>query len=229
MKRFLTGITILGLVFALTVPAAAQMSFLGKVGFSLKGGLVMPSGGDLPTSTGTATVGDQFKTGPIFGAELKFGVLDKVNLVGGFNYGFMKAQDAFRTPTATPAFTMPQLSAGVNLNVGPFMGPTNKFVNPYIGVGAGLYPWKKTINGASGAPDSISTGPGSSSPVRKTSLGINGTAGVEITPKGTLGFFAEGKYHLLFAKDTNAFGNTVNNLRFLQIGGGLTYYFNLKP
>lgn len=229
MKKTILGLTVLGLILALTTPASAQLSFLGKVGFSLKGGLLIPSGGELPTSSGTATVGSQFKTGPTFGAELKFGVLDKVNLVGGFNYGFMKAEDAFRTPTATPAFTMPQLSAGVNLNVGPFLGPANKLVNPYIGLGAGLYPWKKTIDGAGGEPDSVNPGSGSSNPVRKTSFGLNGTAGVEIMPRGSLGIFAEGKYHFLFAKDTNAFGNTVKNLRFLQVGGGLTYYFSLKP
>ena len=149
--------------------------------------------------------------------------------MGGFNYGFMKAEDAFRTLTTTPAFTMPQLSAGLNLNVGPFLGPTNKLVNPYVGVGAGLYPWKKTIDGAGGEPDSVNPGTGSAHPVKKTSFGLNGTAGVEIMPGGTLGIFAEGKYHFLFAKDTDAFGNTVKNLRFLQIGGGLTYYFSLKP
>ncbi len=229
MKRFLTGTAILGLLLALTIPATAQMSFLGKVGFSLRGGLVIPSGGDLPTATGTATVGDQFKTGPTFGAELKFGVLDKINVWGGFNYGFMKAENAFRTPTTTPAFTMPQVSAGVNMNIGPMLGPTNKIVNPYIGVGVGMYPWKKTLNGAGGDPDSVSTGTGSTNPVKKTSFGLNGTAGVEIMPKGTWALFAEGKYHFLFAEDTNNFGNTVKNLRFVQIGGGLTYYFNLKP
>ncbi len=180
MRRFLIGTAIWGILLATTLPVAAQVSFLGKVGLSLKGGLVIPSGGELPSAAGPTTVGSQFKTGPTFGAELKFGVLDKVNLVGGFNYGFMKAEDAFRTPTATPAFTMPQLSVGANLNVGPFMGPTNKFVNPYLGVGAGLYPWKKTIDGAGGDPDSVNTGTGSAKPVQKTSFGINGTAGVEI-------------------------------------------------
>jgi hypothetical protein len=229
MKRFLTVTAVLGLALYTAAPVSAQLSFLGKVGLSLKGGLVIPSGGELPSAAGPTTVGSQFKTGPTFGAELKFGVLDKVNLVGGFNYGFMKAEDAFRTPTATPAFTMPQLSAGANLNVGPLMGPTNKFVNPYIGVGAGLYPWKKTINGAGGEPDSVNNGTGSNKPVKKTSFGINGTAGVEIMPKGTWGFFAEGKYHFLFAEDQDAFGNTVKNLKFMQIGAGLTYYFNLKP
>ena len=229
MKRTILGLTVLVLISALTTPASAQLSFLGKVGFSLKGGLVIPSAGELPTSTGTATVGNQFKSGPTFGAELKFGVFDKVNLVGGFNYGFMKAENAYRTPSATPAFTMPQLSAGANLNVGPFLGPTNKLVNPYLGIGAGLYPWKKTINGAGGEPDSVNPGTGSSNPVRKTSFGITGTAGVEIMPKGSWALFAEGKYHFLFAEDINAFGNTVKNLRFLQVGGGLTYYFSLKP
>jgi len=228
VKRTILGLTVLVLISALTTPASAQLSFLGKVGFSLKGGLVIPSAGELPTSTGTATVGNQFKSGPTFGAELKFGVFDKVNLVGGFNYGFMKAENAYRTPSATPAFTMPQLSAGANLNV-PFLGPTNKLVNPYLGIGAGLYPWKKTINGAGGEPDSVNPGTGSSNPVRKTSFGITGTAGVEIMPKGSWALFAEGKYHFLFAEDINAFGNTVKNLRFLQVGGGLTYYFSLKP
>lgn len=62
---------------------------------------------------------------------------------------------------------------------------------------------------------------------KKTSFGLHTGVGFELYLLPELSFFAEGQYRYIFSKDKSNFGENFENVGFIKLGGGLTYYFSL--
>jgi len=223
MKRTVTIAAVLLLISAAYVPAGA-FDIASHLGVGVQDGIAIPTNGDI---TADSTVADFFKVGPLFGGHINYAVNDAITIRTGFDYAFMKMEDAAKDdPAKDPYWTTPYVYLDGVFNLGSlFKNPSNIF-NPYVGAGAGLYFWKVTDDNVNGDPVLLSN----NEEFKKTSFGLNFTGGVEVFATSQFSFFAEGKYHLVFASDDAKFGTdipTLDNIGFIGITGGVSYYFPL--
>jgi len=218
-KVFLIGFT---LCFAL-LAGSSSMAFdkVGKLGVGINGGLVVPASGDITTDS---TLSDFFDVGPGFGVDLTYGVSKEFSLAAGFTYSFMKMKDEVNDdPDNEPHLNMPAIYLDGVFNFGSLMNNPDNIINPIISAGVGMYPWKATIDGASGDPIVLENG----EEFKATSFGINFGAGVEVFATPDLAVYAKGKYHMIFSEDEDKFGTEFGNMGAISITAGLNYYFPL--
>jgi len=227
MKKALAVLAVAALAVTTFWPALA-FEPTHKLGIAARVNGIAPTNGDF---TGSQTVNDVFDVGPSFGGQLSYTPIKYLTIVGGFDYGWLPIKDEFKPSSgAEPNLQWPVAFLKGQFNFGSLIKNRNNRVNPYIAVGAGLYPWKVTTDGINGDAQRFSNG----EEFKKTSLGLQSSTGVEVFIIDQLSVFAEGTYHFVFAQDETEFvGNTNAGLSgfngfddegFVTFGGGVTLY-----
>jgi hypothetical protein len=222
MKK--TGLFTAVICLAIVSAASAQMdNAVGKLGVGLNGGLLIPVSGDI---TSDSSFGDYFGIGPGFGAHVAYTPIKELTLRGGFTYTFLKLKDDVKGDdiTGDPYFSAPYAYVDGVLNLGNFIKAEKKVVNPYLLAGGGLHFWKMTDDGMNGDPVTFPYD-NSTEKWKGTSFGTHFGAGVEYFVTPDLSLFAEGKYHILFTKDEDKFGDDFANLGPIDAIVGFTYHF----
>lgn len=220
MKKLITG-SMAAALLLLVVSTAGAFDVTGKVGAGIDAGLIIPAGGDV---TADSSISDIFNVGPTFGLHVGYGITKEISLKAGFGYAFMSiSDDANADPDNEPHLTMPNIYLNGVLNLGSFINKENNMFNPFFEAGPALYFWKVTDDGAGG--DAIVLD--NNEELKKTSFGLNFGAGLDIFATPDLAISAEGKYHLIFSEDEDAFGPDFGNMNILEVKLGLTYYFPL--
>jgi outer membrane protein W len=111
-----------------------------------------------------------------------------------------------------------------NLKYHP-LGHRNR-LNPYVGIGAGVYAWtyQQFGNFINFEDDSISEG---FAETRRFAFGLNGRAGVAYRFQQRLGILLEGKYHYLQGKLSRNFeGFEPLDMSGFLINAGIMFYFD---
>ena len=227
MKKALAFFATGALVVVLFLPALA-FEPTHKFGIAVRASGIAPTNGDF---TASGTVNDMFDVGPSFGGQLTYTPIKYITVVGGFDYGWMKIKDGFKPASgAEPNINLPQIFLKGQFNFGSLIENPNNRVNPYVSVGAGLYPWKVTSDGINGDAQLFANG----NDFKKTSFGLLGSSGVEVFLIDRLSVFAEGTYHFLFAENKSEFVGSTNaglsgftgfdDQGFVTFGGGVTFY-----
>jgi len=218
MKRTLV---LLGLIVTIALPGISfgQIPKVGNFGVGLNGGILLPVSGDV---TRDSSFNDYFKVAPDLGAHVSFVPIRYFTLEAGFDYASLKMKDEVR-PNAgrEPYFTTPYVYLDGKWNLGALIKSEKNIVNPYLLAGGGVYFWKVTDDGAGG--DAVILGNGEE--FKKTSFGLQFGAGSEFFVAPNISVFAEGKYHLIFAKDEEKFGEDFSNPSAISVTGGLRFYF----
>ncbi|MCI0404792.1 MAG: hypothetical protein L0Z48_04650 [candidate division Zixibacteria bacterium] len=192
---------------------------------------IVPTNGDF---TSAGELNDAFDAGITFGGQVSYTPVNYVTIVGGFDYGFMEVKDEQKAASGNePNVQLPQIFLKGQFNFSSLIKNLNNRVNPYVSVGAGLYPWKITSDGVNGDAQAFSNG----EEFKKTSFGLLGSVGTEIFVIDRLSVFAEGTYHFVFAEDVDKFAGSssggvgtfsgFDDQGFATFGGGVTYYFPL--
>ncbi len=192
---------------------------VGTLGVGINGGLMLPMGGDVGVDE---SFSDAFGIGPKFGAHVNYGIIPELTARAGFSYTFMKVDDDYNDgEVLEPYFTAPYVYVDAVFNLGSFFKAEDNMLNPYLLGGGGMYFWKVTDDGAGGDAILLEN----NEELSKTSFGLNFGAGLEVYATPDLSIFAEGKYHMIFAEDTDTFGDYPENLGATDVSVGLTYHF----
>ncbi len=220
MKRSITIFFIMVLisVFALSTQA---LDLTNRLAVGANGGIIIPASGNVVADS---SVSDYFDVGPSFGIRVKYGVMKWLSAETGFNYTYMKLKDEVNEdPVNEPYLNMPQFYLDGVVELGSFFNNPDNKLNPFVKAGVGLYPWKVTEDGVNG--DAMTDG---GEEFSKTSFGLNFGAGLEVFATDNFSFYTESKYHIVFTKDEDKFGPDFDNTGYLDVLGGINYYFPLS-
>jgi hypothetical protein len=200
MRRF---IAVTAFVFLLV---AASSSFAGGytgwLGLGCGGGIAQLGGDDI----------SNYDWGPNFGAHVKYGVIPNLSLIGEFNYTW----NSWSEDSKARIVYMP-VAVGAIWDFASLMPPETKFV-PYIEAGTGWYMWKSQYDGETVVLPN-------NEKVEGSSFGLNFGTGVEIFPMPSLGISPNIKWHYVFSRDQDKFGNEDDNEYLLDGGVGITWYW----
>ncbi|MDH7511482.1 MAG: outer membrane beta-barrel protein [Clostridiales bacterium] len=217
-KRFIYFL----MTFMIIAPGVGEAGFLNRFGLSLNPGTVLALHGNYSDSK---KLKDMVIPGAGLGLIIRYKIRQNLFLDAGYSYNWLfikqeKRPSAYETDK--PAFVLPMYT----LN-GTFFLVSGHSLEPYVTLGAGLYPWRFSSEAIRGeiwpAPENTEK------EFSKSSLGVNGGLGVEVRLWSKLAVFAEATYLYLFAKDEEKFGTgDFANQGFLGIRLGMTLYFGQK-
>ncbi len=225
-KRF--AVRVAAALAVMMVSSALAYEPTGKIGISARVTGVAPTNGDF--TAGLAT-NDVFDVGPSFGGQVSYTPIKYLSIVGGFDYGWLAIKDEFKPRTGMePNLQLPVAFLRGQFNFGSLIHTKDNRINPYVSAVAGIYPWKVTTDGINGDAQRFSNG----EEFKKTSFGLQSSAGVEVFILDQLSVFAEGTYHFVFAEDKNEFVGATNSgftgfngfddNGLVTFGGGVTFY-----
>jgi opacity protein-like surface antigen len=165
---------------------------------------------------------DFLNTGANFGIAWQYFPLRNFGVEAAYELGWQNVANKYRnTAGQTPAFVVQQITLSGLYNFASVVGPNSRF-RPYIGAGIGLYPFRLTQDGISGDVVKLAN----NNNFEKTSLGLNGSAGLEFQATNRLSISGGARYNYLFAKDNAKFGADSNfgDQALLSYGLGLSYH-----
>lgn len=221
MKKVL-GVALLVISFiGLSLPVTAQGQ---GINFSARFGGMLPTNGEF---TSAGSLSDEFDLGLMYGAQVGLNLMPSFAVVAGYDFASLP-MSVVPTTGAVPKLSIPHFFVKGHYNFTSLIkNPLNR-IKPYLSFGGGLYSWKVTADGGSGNQVF-----GNGTQLKKTSFGLNFGPGFELSLSNSVSLFAEGTYHLVFAKD-NSFSGSVtpgnfsvvsglDNFGFFAINGGLTF------
>lgn len=213
-------ILIVALTCILTVPSMAQTS-KGLLGFNAVGAGLFPVNGKFDA---TDDLKDATKTGAGLEFSVKYWINNRLGIEGSYMYSWNRLKyEKIADPTTEPAFVSQGITINGIYNLLPQSENGSRFV-PYVMAGIGVFPWKFTMDGRSG--DAMMS-PVGIDEFSKTSFGWNTGAGLEVFLVRDLSLFAQVNYQYIYSEDKDKFGPDFGNQGLLQVGGGLSYYFQL--
>ena len=220
MKKLYFLTLVAGMVGLFAISANA-FDLVNKLGVGVTGGIFIPTNGNVTTDS---TVADFFDAGPSWGIRLTYGIVKGLSAETGFNYSYIKIKDEVNEdPVNEPYLNMPEFYLDGVWELNGLFHNSNNIWNPFLKAGVSLYPWKLTEDGIDGVAQTGETGETFS----KTSFGLNFGAGLEVFASSQLSIFTESKYHYIYTQDEEKLGADFDNTGYLDIVGGINYYFPL--
>lgn len=156
------------------------------------------------------------------GPSLRYKINENVYIGAGYAFNWMAVKEGYEPfvfKEKSPAFVMQSLTLS-----GTFYLMSGYSIEPYLSLGAGLYPWKFSGSALGGGTWSAPGNPEES--FSDTSIGLNIGLGIEMFAWKHFSIMGEVKYLYLFAKNEGKFAtDDFTEQDFIGINIGIIYYF----
>jgi hypothetical protein len=213
------------LLLAAFLAVSSQGSAAGPLdrwSFRLSPGGVMPLGGQYNDTTKLIKV---VSIGAGLTGGLRYKVSDYFYLGADYGLNWMQAKHDYRP------FDYKEMGPALNVMMltvnSTFILSTGFGINPYLTLGAGLYPWRFSQKPLWGDP-----WPAPADPTRTfamSSFGLNTGLGAEKHVSSRLAVFVEVIYHYVFSRNPARFGtDDFNEQDFLGLNIGLSFDLGKK-
>jgi len=202
----------------LLAPGSAAASVWSRLSFSVAPTSVFSLSGNFNDA---AAMKDMVIPGAGLGLVLRFRFTRNLFLDAGYSYNWMFYKKDTRPDdykSEKPAWIIPSYTLNGTLFI------TSKHaVKPYLTAGGGFCPWWFSSRVTGGT---LFWFPGTDDvKFSKISWTVNAGMGIEVNISSKIAFFAETKYHYIFAQDGSRFGTeSFTNQSVLGIRLGMTLY-----
>ena len=202
----------------LLMPGTAAANVWSRLSFGIAPTSILSLAGNY---NDRATMRNMVIPGAGLGLILRFKLTQNLSLDAGYSYNWMFYKKDTRPEdyaSEKPAWIIPSYT----LNGTLFLLSKHTF-RPYVTMGGGLCPWWFSSRVTGGT---LFWFPGTDDvKFSKISWTANGGVGLEVVMSSKIAFFAEAKYHYVFARDAARFGtDSFTNQSFLGIRLGMTLY-----
>lgn len=203
-------------IFTLCFMVSGLLASDQQLNLNLRGSGILPAGGDFGPNTQST---DVLKTGSDLALSGHYFLKGGLGIQAGYDLGWMNFESKYRPSGAkSPAFVVHQITLGGVYNFRDFMSKRSR-IQPLIGAGVGLYPFRATDDGLTGETLKAATGKA----FKKAAFGLNSNAGISIRATRKLSILGEARFNHIFSEDREKFGKDFGNQSLLSFGLGLSY------